>query len=188
MISHVAVVPHPPLLVPQLSPGMTDPVRQACLDAVSRLGDRWIAVGAHDEDLTLEPSFAGTFAGFGTDVPVSLSSGPCSPRALPLPALVDIRHACKPALDSKTIEQVQRKVVVARDRGGRLPCGWLRSDRHNGFSLRFPCGTLYVSALTNATPWDYPHGRQDKNRRMGRAKSRSSRDLAKPINTSRMDP
>src|SRR5205823_7614659 len=56
--------------------------------AVSRLGDRWIAVGAHDEDLTLEPTFAGTFAGFGTDVPVSLSAGPCSPLALPLPALV----------------------------------------------------------------------------------------------------
>ncbi|HET6501331.1 MAG TPA: class III extradiol dioxygenase subunit B-like domain-containing protein [Amycolatopsis sp.] len=96
MISHVAVVPHPPLLVPELSPGSAGPLRAACRAAVSRLGDRWLAVGASDEDTFIEPESAGSFRGYGVDVSVRLSSdrvpvrsgagGP--PPELPLPALV----------------------------------------------------------------------------------------------------
>jgi catalytic LigB subunit of aromatic ring-opening dioxygenase len=88
VISHVAVVPHPPLLVPELSPGSAGPVRAACLTAVSRLGDRWLAVGAHDDDLVVEPASAGTFRGYGVDVPVNLSTERVPQRGLPLPALV----------------------------------------------------------------------------------------------------
>jgi hypothetical protein len=100
VISHVAVVPHPPLLVPELSPGSAGPLRAACRAAVSRLGDRWLAVGAYDEDTFIEPESAGSFRGYGVDVPVRLSServpvrsGPGGlppelPPELPLPALV----------------------------------------------------------------------------------------------------
>ena len=88
VISRVAVVPHPPLLVPELSPGSAGPLREACLAAVSRLGDRWLAVGGHDEDLTIEPQSAGSFGGYGVDVPVSLSRDRIGPSDLPLPALV----------------------------------------------------------------------------------------------------
>jgi hypothetical protein len=88
VISRVAVVPHPPLLVPELSPGCASGLRAACLTAVSRLGQAWLAVGAHDEDLSIEPESAGTFRGYGVDVPVSLSTERVPSAELPLPALV----------------------------------------------------------------------------------------------------
>lgn len=74
--------------MPELSPGAAGPLRAACLTAVSRLGDRWLAVGAHDEDLSIEPESAGSFRGYGVDVPVRLSTESVPPRDLPLPALV----------------------------------------------------------------------------------------------------
>ncbi|WAL67410.1 class III extradiol dioxygenase subunit B-like domain-containing protein [Amycolatopsis cynarae] len=94
MITHVAVVPQAPLLVPRLSPG-TEPglasLRDACLSAVRTLGARWVAVGPHPEDLTVPPRSAGSFRGYGADVPVRLSadgSGEEPESGLPLPALV----------------------------------------------------------------------------------------------------
>lgn len=81
-------MPHPPLLVPELSPGCAAGLRTACLTAVSRLGKAWLAVGAHDEDLSIQPESAGTFRGYGVDVPVSLSTERVPSGALPLPALV----------------------------------------------------------------------------------------------------
>ena len=91
MITHVAVVPQPPLLLPELSPGPAPELaglREACLTAVRRLGDRWIAVGAHTEDLVVGPGVAGSFRGFGVDVQVSRAEGSHGERVLPLPALV----------------------------------------------------------------------------------------------------
>ena len=91
MIAHVAVVPHPPLLVPEISPGAAPELtelREACLTAVRRLGDRWIAVGAHTEDLVVGPGVAGSFRGYGVDVQVSLAEGSQPEQVLPLPALV----------------------------------------------------------------------------------------------------
>lgn len=94
MITHVAVVPQTPLLVPSLSPG-TDPdlasLRAACLSAVRRLGPHWVAVGSHAEELTVAPPSAGSFRGYGVGVPVSLSAvAPAdgSRPGLPLPALI----------------------------------------------------------------------------------------------------
>lgn len=82
------MVPHPPLLVPELSPGCASGLRAACLTAVSRLAQAWLAVCAHDEDLSIEPESAGTFRGYGVDVPVSLSTERVPSGELPLPALV----------------------------------------------------------------------------------------------------
>lgn len=90
MITHVVVVPHPPVLVPRLSPGPEPELallREACVAAARRLGDRWIAVGAHSGDLVIPPDAAGTFRGYGVDVPVRLSDHGTE-RVLPLPALV----------------------------------------------------------------------------------------------------
>jgi hypothetical protein len=90
VITHAVVVPHPPLLVPQISPG-ADPdlaaLREACVAAARRLGDAWLAVGAHTEDLVISSEAAGSFHGYGVDVPVRLSA-PRPQRRLPLPALV----------------------------------------------------------------------------------------------------
>lgn len=90
MITRAVVVPHPPLLVPRLSPGPEPELaalREACLAAAGRLGPRWTAVGAHGKDQVIGPDAAGSFLGYGVDERVSLSADGVE-RALPLPALV----------------------------------------------------------------------------------------------------
>lgn len=94
MLSLIAVLPQPPLLVPELVCGAaaeTEQLRTACRQAAKRLAaaaDEWIAVGAGDRRCTVPPEVVGTFAGFGVDVRVRLSpqaSGSPDPElALPL--------------------------------------------------------------------------------------------------------
>ncbi len=95
MISRVAVVPHPPLLVPELVAGAaaeTSSVRAACLAAARELAAHdldWTAVAADPSAPRTLSDVAGSFRGYGVDVPVSLSGRPSSVEAdLPLPALV----------------------------------------------------------------------------------------------------
>ncbi|CCH29025.1 hypothetical protein ABZ816_36435 [Actinosynnema sp. NPDC047251] len=95
MISRVAVVPHPPLLVPELVAGAvpeTASVRAASLAAARDLADRdrdWTAVAVDPSGPRTLTDSAGSFRGFGVDVPVSLSARPSSvDPSLPLPALV----------------------------------------------------------------------------------------------------
>jgi hypothetical protein len=103
VIARVAVVPQPPLLVPELVVG-DDPdvrrVRDECLAVATQLvraAPRWAAIAAdvvaspHVERPTvLGPDAAGTFRGYGVDVPVRLSAaGAADPDpAMPLPALI----------------------------------------------------------------------------------------------------
>lgn len=110
MINRVAVVPTPPLLVPELVAGALDEtaaVRHACLQVVDTLAQysrRWLAVGTTDDPvgsvqspdqegdgtIRVGPDAVGTFRGFGVDVPVRLSAhaeGEPDP-GLPLAALV----------------------------------------------------------------------------------------------------
>ncbi|XVV05648.1 hypothetical protein ACQPW3_09750 [Actinosynnema sp. CA-248983] len=95
MISRVAVVPHPPLLVPELVGGAvaeTQAVRAACLAAARELAAHdvdWTAVAADPTGPRVLENVAGSFLGFGVDVPVALADGASSVEpALPLPALV----------------------------------------------------------------------------------------------------
>lgn len=81
MFTTVAVLPQPPLLVPELATGAvaeTAALRAACVTAAARLGNaarRWIAVGADQRGrATVQPGAHGTFAGFGVDVPVALDT------------------------------------------------------------------------------------------------------------------
>jgi hypothetical protein len=99
VIARVAVVPQPPLLVPELVAGH-DPdvqdVRAECLAAATRLGGaapRWVAIAADpglDQPTVLGPDAAGTFRGYGVHVPVRLAAGGTATPdpALPLPALI----------------------------------------------------------------------------------------------------
>lgn len=95
MIVRAAVVPHPPLLVPELvagTDGDVTAVRAACLAVATRLtsvAPRWIAVGTGPAGV-LGPDAAGTFAGFGVDVTVRMSAAATSAPdpAMPLSALV----------------------------------------------------------------------------------------------------
>jgi len=95
VIACAAVVPHPPLLVPELVAGTDSDVtavRAACLAVAARLtsvAPRWVAVGAGPAGV-LGPDAVGTFAGFGVDVTVRMSdaaTGTPDP-VMPLPALI----------------------------------------------------------------------------------------------------
>ncbi|MGB7383769.1 MAG: hypothetical protein WA927_11150, partial [Rhodococcus sp. (in: high G+C Gram-positive bacteria)] len=96
MLRAVALVPSPPLLVPELTGAgavEAEAVRSAALEAARMLGavaDRWlVVVAAADRQAIIEPATGGSFAGFGVDVTVALS--PISSRIdseLPLAALV----------------------------------------------------------------------------------------------------
>jgi hypothetical protein len=98
VITRVAVVPYPPLLVPELTVragAETELLRGACLRAVSSLTDSaaiWVALGVdHLGSRRLGPDTAGTFAGYGVDVPVTLGRANetvTRDPLLPLPALV----------------------------------------------------------------------------------------------------
>lgn len=100
MISRLVVVPHPPLLVPELVGGAvpeTEPVRAACLAAARELAAHapdWVAVGVDGSGPRVVEDVTGTFRGFGVDVRVALSERPSSSDAdpprpdLPLPVLV----------------------------------------------------------------------------------------------------
>ena len=95
MLSTVAVVPEPPLLVPELATGAaveTAELRAACGEAVRRLAaasSTWIAVGADPGGRrTVGPGARGSFIGFGVDVVVGLAPDAAEPvdaeMALPL--------------------------------------------------------------------------------------------------------
>ncbi|MDT7705104.1 MAG: hypothetical protein QOG20_711 [Pseudonocardiales bacterium] len=94
----VAVVPEPPLLLPELATGAaaeTADLRAACVAAASRLAgaaSRWVCVGADEGGRhTVTPDARGSFVGFGADVVVGLdTAGSSSPvdRSFPLPLLV----------------------------------------------------------------------------------------------------
>lgn len=91
----IAVVPEPPLLLPELATGAgpgTAAVRAACREAARRLAaasSTWIVVGADAGGRrTVGPDTRGSFAGFGADVTVALGpSDRVAPGfALPAPA------------------------------------------------------------------------------------------------------
>ncbi|MGM7643330.1 hypothetical protein ACSVDM_00385 [Nocardia sp. JW2] len=105
MFSIAALVPSPPMLVPQLcghqvasGDAPDEPVvvlRAAALEAAATLADRadrWVVVGAGARAETFDPGVRGTFRGFGADVVVGLGPGanadaPADPQ-LPLPVLI----------------------------------------------------------------------------------------------------
>lgn len=95
MIVRAAVVPHPPLLVPELvggADGDVAAVRATCLAVATRLTSaaaRWVAVGSGPAGV-VGPDAVGTFASFGVDVRVRLSDAATTEPdgSMPLPALI----------------------------------------------------------------------------------------------------
>ncbi len=123
MLSAIAIVPSAPVLVPDLAGAAaaeTSELRTAVLAAAAVLPARWIAVGIAGTDATLGPECAGTFAGFGVDVPVALAPGSRQPTDLPLCALLAgwVRGRARPD------GSVQVRAYAAdRDPAGALACG-----------------------------------------------------------------
>jgi hypothetical protein len=91
VLSAIALTPSAPVLVPELAGAAAAEVaefRAAALAAAAELPDRWIAIGVGPDDQVIGPDTRGTFAGYGVDIPVSLSQEASSGiSALPLCAL-----------------------------------------------------------------------------------------------------
>ncbi|MFD9702178.1 hypothetical protein [Lentzea sp. NPDC059081] len=113
MITRAAVVPHPPLLVPELVAGAaaeTEPVRAATLAAAGKLPGPWVVVATDAAGpATFVPPMSGTFLGYGVDVPVSLGGDLPPDARIPLPVLVAawLRERCA--------TEVSRVELVAPD-------------------------------------------------------------------------
>ncbi|WKG05873.1 hypothetical protein [Mycolicibacterium sp. HK-90] len=92
MLSAIAIVPATPVLVPELVGVAASEVaglRDAVLAATGGLPPRWLVIGVGPADAVYGPDCAGTFAGYGVDVPVTLGpSAVGEPVVLPLCALV----------------------------------------------------------------------------------------------------
>lgn len=99
MITCVAAVPNPPLVVPELmgaDAGQGSALRAACGRAAERLAAAaadWVAVGVAAAPATIGPSVRASFRGYGRDLQVALSAdaelaGTEAAARLPLAALV----------------------------------------------------------------------------------------------------
>ncbi|MUM17268.1 hypothetical protein FZI91_19650 [Mycobacterium sp. CBMA271] len=85
----IAICPSTPLLVPELggeAAAETADLREAAIAAVRTLPTRWLAIGVGEGRYGSDAS--GTFAGYGVDERVSLSSAAAPPTELPLPVLI----------------------------------------------------------------------------------------------------
>jgi len=91
-LAAIALIPSAPVLVPELAGTAAAEVAQfhaAALAAASTLPNRWIAIGIGRTDQIFEPATRGTLAGYGVDVPVTLSAdAPQVITDLPLCALI----------------------------------------------------------------------------------------------------
>ncbi|MCV7032549.1 hypothetical protein [Mycobacterium sherrisii] len=95
MLSAIAIVPCPPVLVPELSgaaAGEIADLTTAALAAAALLPPRWMVIGTGGADAVMGPECVGTFAGYGADVRVRLAprAGEAAepPADLPICALI----------------------------------------------------------------------------------------------------
>jgi hypothetical protein len=127
VLSAIAIVPSAPVMVGELASGaaaeLTD-LREAVFGAVAPLPARWIAVGLGRTDSVVGSHQSGTFAGYGADVPITLSPGlPDAPTELPLCALVTgwVRGQVKPDAKAEVrVYAADHGVDAALDHGRRL--------------------------------------------------------------------
>ena len=88
----IAIVPSAPVMVPELGRGVAAELTEltaAVHAAAAILPARWIAIGVGDRDGRIGPDAAGTFAGYGAEVAVTLGpDGEWPVRELPLCALI----------------------------------------------------------------------------------------------------
>lgn len=158
MLSAIAIVPATPVLVPELvgaAAAEVSDLREAVIAAAGSLPARWLAIGVGPGDAVYGPDHAGTFAGYGADVRVSLGSGPAGePVVLPLCALIAgwIRGQAAPGADIEVhVCAASHPVGEALARGRSLR---VRLDESPD-----PVGVLVVAdglnTLTPAAPGGY---------------------------------
>lgn len=161
MLSGIAIVPSAPVLVPELAGAAAAEVADltaAVLAAAGLLPSRWVVVGTGRTDQVVNPDCAGTFAGFGVDVPVHLephrSGPPITPAELPLCALIGawVRERARPEARAqvrvyRSDHEAQRALAIGRS---------LRAELDQSSD---PIGVLVVAdganTLTPAAPGGY---------------------------------
>ncbi|MFE1595993.1 hypothetical protein [Nocardia sp. NPDC058705] len=157
MFSIAALVPSPPMLVPELCGRVPvsgsdpdDPIvvlRAAALDAAATLAasaDRWIIIGVDSHDRIYGSGTRGTFRGFGADVvvglgPVGDDPGPADAQ-LPLPVLVAgwLRERVAPGISVQArLYAADTSAAACADAGAAL--------RAELDSAQDPCGVLVVA-------------------------------------------
>ncbi|SPM43436.1 Aromatic ring-opening dioxygenase, LigB subunit, partial [Mycobacterium numidiamassiliense] len=168
VLSTIAIVPSAPLLVPELAGAAAAEVADlaaAVVEAAALLPARWVAVGIGVADGDLGPESTGTFAGFGVDVRVGLSSHADTGRTaelaeLPLCALVAgwVRAQVRP-------EASARVRVYADDHAAEVALAHGRQLRAEIDRLPDPIGVLVVAdganTLTPSAPGGYDPGNAD---------------------------
>lgn len=157
MLGAIAIMPSAPVLVPQLAGAaaveLTD-LRAAVSAAVGFLPSHWVAVGAGLTDAVFGPENAGTFAGFGVDLAVGLSSRAERGADLPLCALMAgwVRAQVRPDAYVQVLVCCDPESAFAR--GERLRAEIDRSPQ--------PTGVLVLAdganTLTGVAPGGYQPG------------------------------
>ncbi|OBI88503.1 hypothetical protein [Mycobacterium asiaticum] len=166
MLSAIAIVPSAPVLVPELSgaaAGELSDLTAAVGAAVAVLPDSWIAIGVGRADDVVNPESAGSFAGFGVDVPVRLAPQSRAEVEMPLCALIAawVRGQVRPAASVQVrVYAEDLEPTAARDRGRRL--------RGEIDEQPEPIGVLVVAdgvnTLTPAAPGGYDPSGADPQR------------------------
>jgi len=91
VLSSIAIIPSAPVMVPELAAAAADELadlRDAVFAAAGSLPSRWIAIGVGPVDAVVGPDAAGTFAGYGVDLRVTMSPDGGPLTELPLCALI----------------------------------------------------------------------------------------------------
>lgn len=166
MLGAIAIIPSAPVLVPELAGSAADEVaelRAAVVAAAASLPLRWVVVGvgaSETTDVVFGPENVGTFAGFGVELVVSLSSqasGGDQPVELPLCALFAgwLRGQARPGAHIEVrVYAGAHNVEAALDLGRQL--------RREIDQMTEPTGVLVVAdganTLTPAAPGGYHPG------------------------------
>jgi len=164
VLSAIAIVPSAPVLVPELAGAAAAEVADlasAVVAAAALLPPSWIVVGTGPADDVLSPNAAGSFAGFGVDLPVRLTpQEPVELLDLPLCALIAgwVRGQARP-------EAVAQVRVYAGDHGRDAALGRGRQLRAEIDRMPDPVGVLVVAdganTLTRSAPGGYDPGNAD---------------------------
>lgn len=166
VFSIAALIPSPPILVPELCgaesgalPGHDgDPrarLRAAVLGAardLTAVTDRWIVVGTGASTEVFGPEVVGTFRGFGADVRIALSSAAAAEAdpQLPLPVLIAgwLRGQVAPAASAEVrLVAVDTPVPDCVEFGAKLRAELDNSEvRHGVLVIADGAATLSVKA------------------------------------------
>lgn len=152
----VAIIPSAPVLIPELAGAAANEVadlRSAVFTCVSALPQRWIAIGVGTDEQTIGPTSAGTFAGYGVDIPVALSPGAHRVQPLPLCALMTgwVRGQVKPGASAQV-----HCYASTDDRDAAAAHG--RELRDRLAALAEPVGVLVVADGANSLSAAAPGG------------------------------